>query len=408
MKWLSEKDITEFLQNKDFDVRKSNNARWIDQKCAADIITLVADCVIEYIEGDLKKTFWRGDIQLNKYTMENVKNIFKKPETDEPLAQSEYDKFFAQPLELLAYSGVLEKEKIKNKNYYKVKDLDILQFLALREKNALIFLNKYIEKVLKDSEIFDVFEDFFKLQNKNTYNDLKDAFKNFTIKNTPIKGAIECFRIFIKIINPLAYHRNIQGTEGGRLSRDKISYDMLMYNRVNFRDVYMNKPKGMTRIQYAEQMGISLNSTYTIYLSRKAKRILRLFNENYRNNRTEIYDERHINDLATNIHHIFPEADYPEICMYLENMIALTPTQHLNYAHPNGNTQIVDEAYQHICLIAKSGSIKENLENDDIETIYDFKNFVFVLYTGFEKDIFKKIDPMDFESLIREINLCYK
>jgi len=407
MKWLSEKDIAEFLQDKDYDVRKSNNARWIDQKCTADVITLVSDCVIEYTAGDLEKTFWRGDIQLNEYTMENVKNIFKKPGTDEPMAENEYDKFFSQPLELLAYAGVLEREKIKNKNFYKIKNIDILQFLALREKNSLLFLNKYIEKVMKDSDIFDVFEEFFKVQNDKTYNALKETFKNFTIKNTPIQGETECFRIFIKVINPLAYHRNIQGTERGKLSPDKISLDMLMYNRVNFRDLYMNKPKGVTRTQYAKQMGISLNSSYTTYLSTKAKKLLRLFNDNHRDSRPEVYDERHINDLATHMHHIFPEAEYPEICMYVENLIALTPTQHLNYAHQNGNTQIINETYQHICLIAKSGNIKENLENDTIETIYDFNNFIFVLYTGLEREIFKEIELMDFESVVREINLCY-
>ena len=39
---------------------------------------------------------------------------------------------------------------------------------------------------------------------------------------------------------------------------------------------------------------------------------------------------------AAHMHHIFPESIFPEICYYLENIIALTPTQHLNYAHPNG------------------------------------------------------------------------
>ena len=170
----------------------------------------------------------------------------------------------------------------------------------------------------------------------------------------------------------------------------------------------MNKPKDMTRTQYAEQMGISLDSSYTSYLSKKARKTLKVFNDSYRDSRTEVYDEKHISDLATHIHHIFPEAGYPEICMYLENLIALTPTQHLNYAHPNGNTQIINESYQHICLIAKSGNIKENLEDDNIETIYDFNNFIFVLYTGFEREVFKEIELMDFGSVVREINLCYK
>lgn len=408
MKWLSESDLIAFLHERDFDVRKSGNARWIDQKCAADVITIVSDCIMNYSENNKVDRFTSMDIWHDAYTIQNVESFFKKPNPDEKKARNEYDKFFQQPMEMLAYAGILVRQKVKGRNFYNVANTDVLSFLALREKNSLIFLQNYIEKVLKDSGIFTTFQAFFDNPNAGNYTALKTMFKDFTIANTPINGATECNRIFIKVLNPLAYKRNTQGTESGRLSKHKITYDMLMYNRDNFRDVYSNKPKDMTRNEFAAHVSTTVRASYSAYLSQKAKRLLRAFNDSHRSSRTEVYDERHMTDVATHMHHIFPEATYPEICMYLENIIALTPTQHINYAHQNGNTTVIDEGYQHICLLAKSGSIREDLESDRIDKIYDFSGFMFVLFIGLEREIFREIEPMDFDRAVREINLCYR
>ena len=96
------------------------------------------------------------------------------------------------------------------------------------------------------------------------------------------------------------------------------------------------------------------------------------------------------------MHHIFPEAVYPEICYYLENIIALTPTQHLNYAHPNGHTQEIDEQYQHLLLLSKADRICENLTDVAAEKIYEFSNLLFVLNVGFDNDNVLEIADMDF------------
>ena len=79
------------------------------------------------------------------------------------------------------------------------------------------------------------------------------------------------------------------------------------------------------------------------------------------------------------MHHIFPEAQYPEICYFLENLIALTPTQHLGYAHPDGKTQEINEQYQHLLLLSKASRIEENIKGHTGEKIYEFSNFLFVL-----------------------------
>jgi len=380
---------------------------WIDQKCTADVITMVADCIMQFAEHSESIEFSSVDVWHNTYTVENVESVFKKPNPDATRARNEYDKFFQQPMEMMAYAGILEKKKQKNRNFYTVSDMEMLEYLSIREKNSIEFLVAYITKVLSDSDFYCVVDEFFNRQTSNAYNDLKDSFSTFTINNTPINGTLECNRIFTKVINPLAYKLNRRGTEGGRFSKHNITYDMLMYNRDNFRDINANKPKEITRSEYAEQQGIKTDENYTRYLSQKAKRIVRLFNDEFRNGKTEVYDARHIKDAAVHIHHIFPEATYPEICAYYENLIALTPTQHLNYAHPLGNTQRVDSAYQHICLIAKTDNIRENLESVEQEHIYDFSNLQFVLCTGLERDVFWEIGDGDYDSVVREINLAY-
>jgi hypothetical protein len=406
MKWITESEIQEFFSGNNYDIRVSHNGRWIDQKCTADVTTIVSDCISHYVESNGNSPFSSMNIWHDKYTVANIESIFKKPNPDEVKARNEYDKFFQQPMEMLAYSKVLSKQKIGNRNFYQVANKDILDFIGMREKNCLVFLRHYIEKVLKDSGILVYFNNFFSQQTQDSYNSLRNAYLNFTIHNTPINGETESGRIFTKVINPLAYFYNSKGTERGRLSRHKITYDALMYNRDNFRDLYLDKPKGLTRKQFAEQQGITLESTYYIYLSQKAKRYLRMFNDTYRDGRTEAYQENHIKDYATHIHHIFSESSFPEICMYIENLIALTPTQHLNYAHPLGRSSEINKTYQYFLLTSKLGSISENLTKGK-EKIYDFGKFLYVLSIGFDDDNALEIEPGRYDHVATYLNTKY-
>lgn len=274
-------------------------------------------------------------------------------------------------MKLLANSKVLLERKESLKNIFKVNNLEILEYIAISEKNALKFLFRYIEKVLRDSDLYFDFEKFFQNQknasmNKDkmqvAYNQVKQKFYDFTHSYTAIKKDLECGRIFTKVINPLAYFYNSLGTEGGHVSSDVITFDVLMYNRNNFRDIYANKPKGMTRKVYVSEHHLEVNEKYYDYQSSKAKRFLRMFNDQYRNGLTEKLEEAHLKDAAIHIHHIFPKALYPEICAYLENLIALTPTQHFNYAHPNGRTQEINIEYQKLLLLSKTDRSKKILK----------------------------------------------
>lgn len=404
---LTQQAIIDFCNQYDYDIRKSKNGRWIDQKCAADVVTVVADCIYNYALQDEDGIFTTQEIWHYKYTVENVEAIFKKPGVESEAAKHEYDKFFQQPMEMLANAKVLKKMKKGARNFYQVSNMGILGYIALRERNALIFLKTYIEKVLKDSGIYSAFEDFFMEQTKDAYQHVKETFSRFIINNTKINGEVECNRIFIKVLNPLAYFNNSRGTERGRLSEQNITYDMLMYNRNNFRDVYADKPKGVTRKEYAATHPVQINEAYYHYQSAKAKRYLRMFNDQNRAGRTEHLEAAYMQDRAIHMHHIFPEALYPEICYYLENIIALTPTQHLNYAHPNGHTQEIDEQYQHLLLLSKADRIYENLTDTKVEKIYEFSNFLFVLHIGFDNDDVLEIADMDFCSVVNAINLYY-
>ena len=364
--------IQEFLDEHDYDIRKTHNGRWIDQKCTMDVVCLVSDCIVEYTSGRNRKSFTVNDIWYNDYTVDNVQQIFSKPNPTEK-ASNEYDKYFGQPIKLLDAAGIIHGEKSGHGYVYSIVNQDLLEYISFRERNCYNFLCLYIEKVLRDSGIYRMFEYFFRLQDKNSFKELKDSYTSFTIQNTPINGAKECGRIFTKVLNPLACKYKKCGTERGHISKDIITQDKIMYNQRNWRDILSEKPKDMTRVDYEVTLPKPDEDYMTTYRINRAKRNLRRFNDVYRNSKTEVYDERHIDDPATQMHHIFPANEYPQIADYLENLIALTPTQHFTYAHPNNNTQYIDRAYQYLCLIAKTGSIRDNLIGHKNEpVIYDF------------------------------------
>lgn len=195
--------IQEFLDEHDYDIRKTHNGRWIDQKCTMDVVCLVSDCIVEYTSGRNRKSFTVNDIWYNDYTVDNVQQIFSKPNPTEK-ASNEYDKYFGQPIKLLDAAGIIHGEKSGHGYVYSIVNQDLLEYISFRERNCYNFLCLYIEKVLRDSGIYRMFEYFFRLQDKNSFKELKDSYTSFTIQNTPINGATECGRIFTKVLNPLA------------------------------------------------------------------------------------------------------------------------------------------------------------------------------------------------------------
>ena len=62
--------IQKFLDEHDYDIRKTHNGRWIDQKCTMDVVCLVSDCIVEYTSNREDKRFTVNDIWYSDYTVE--------------------------------------------------------------------------------------------------------------------------------------------------------------------------------------------------------------------------------------------------------------------------------------------------------------------------------------------------
>ena len=395
----------EFLSQYDYDIRKSCDARWIDQKCTYDVVSIIADCINEYVENSNSEEFTVSDIWHSDYARENVVSIFSKPDP-ELKAGNEYDKYFGQPIKLLGYSHVLNVRKEKNRYYYSINNQEILDKIALRPMNSLNFLYEYISKVLSDSGLMQSFEDFFRIQTKDSYKEVRDNFISFTINNTKINGETECGRIFTKVINPLAFKLKKLGTEKGRISKFVITLNDLQYNRSNWRDELSGKDKSVTRSEYeptVAQLQARALATYTV---NKAKKAVRKFNDIFNNGQSEVCQSTEL-VKATQAHHIFAKSDYPSIADFIENLIMLTPNQHFSMAHPNNKTQYIDKDFQYVCLIAKSTRIHDNLTSDNADKFYDFDDYKYVLNTGLETDEFSSIEYLDFASILDKIDYFY-
>lgn len=97
---------------------------------------------------------------------------------------------------------------------------------------------------------------------------------------------------------------------------------------------------------------------------------------------SEVKDQYRVGE-ATQVHHIFPKSEFPQIAHYLENLIKLTATQHYTKAHPNNKTQIVNKDYQLVCLLAKSQTIEDSLKRVG-EKYYRKESFIVVINTGLD------------------------
>lgn len=374
-------EIISHLNQFDLDIRKSNDARFMDQKCTPDVVCFIADCVINTISG--QQSFTVNDIWKSQYFIKNTRAIFNKPWANNPKARNEYDKFIQQPLKMLAYAHILEIGKIGTTNHYSINQYNILDYIAQRERNTFVFLYCYFHKVLSDSNLWRYFEEYKRKADNGElsqvyFAELKIKYTKSIIGNTAINGDVEVHRIFPKIINVFAAEHHIQGSEKGRMSKYAFTFSDLMYNRKNWRD--LNKEKTITRQEAEqEQVDIEQQEAYNAYYVQKAIALIR-----------KIHPESEVKDAlgngdATQVHHIFPKAKYPQIAHYIENLIRLTPTQHYTKAHPNNKTQEINTDYQLTCLLSKADSIEQSLKRLG-EKYYRKESFIYVINTGLNSD----------------------
>lgn len=167
-----------------------------------------------------------------------------------------------------------------------------------------------------------------------------------------------------------------------------------MYNRENWRDV--GKAKGLTRTESTDGGVVTQRKIFHTYLINKAKERIR-----------RKYQESEVKDsfgkgTASHIHHIFPMSEYPQLAVYLENLIKITASQHLEKAHTKGKIQIVNKDYQCVCLLAKSQSVEDSLNKGEV--FYTKPNFVYVVNEGLKISLTTSID---FGKIRHEINKAY-
>ena len=386
-------EITTYLNQFDLDIRKTHDARFMDQKCTPDVVCFIADCIVNTIQPN--QSFVVNDIWNSQYFIKNTRVIFNKPWATDSKARSEYDKFIQQPLRMLGYAQVLEVTKQGNQNHYRIKNEDILDYIAQRERNTYNFLYCYFEKVLTDSGFWQYFLEYKNRPNKNTFNELKKRYTRFIIGNTAINGAVEVHRIFPKILNVFAVENQLYGSERGYISKYIFTFSDLMYNRKNWRD--LNKDKTITRQEVeVGTIDIVQQEAYNAYYVKKAINLIKKIQRE-----SEVRDQWS-NGEATQVHHIFPKALFPEIAHYVENLIKLTATQHYTKAHPNNKTQEINQDYQLTCLLAKADTIDRSLLHVG-EKYYRKESFIYVCNIGLSVNIEISLSFADLKNRLIQI-----
>jgi len=390
-----EKLLKQHFNKVNLDIRKktSGYSRFMDQKVTPDVLSFISDCVINFLGEKNKKTsFTVTDIWRFQYFVKNTIAVFGKPSPKNKTADSEYDKFIAQPLKTLAFSKIFEEKKDGRKNTYTVLRFDILEYIARNERNAWYFLVTYIQKLLSDSGFIEKFEAYRtramakKLSSKD-FEKIKIDFQFFIRGYTEINGNTEINRIFPKVLNPYATFYQIPGTEKGKMTLGRFIYPDLMYNRGNFRDI--GKDKTLSRKEAKTK--IKKSSEFIKYKVQKAKNIIKRHHSS-----SEVGDSLAIGE-ATQVHHIFPEYKFPEISDYLENLILLTPQQHNTRAHPKNKTREIDLEYQKECLLSKIDSMIKLIDSGI--DLYSKERLIHIINIGFNLNL---ATTLSFEE-IREI-----
>lgn len=367
---------TYFVQFHDFDIRQNHDARYVDQKCTPDIVCFIADCICN--TNCANKTFSINDLWDEPYFVKNCKVIFGKPSPSNPDARNEYNKVLSQPLKLLAYSHVLDCSIDGNMLLFKVSDEELLEYISIKERNAFNFMYAFFDAVINASglrRIFDEYMNSYEADAKLAKKTIYEKYHRFISANTPSQSKIDCDRMFHKVFNLFAYSNDVPGSHG------KVpEWFDLMYNKVNWRD--KDKKKNLTRNESKQAEIKECNELF--YINYQVDKAIRLIKKMH-GTESEIRDELSTGN-ATEVHHIFPKSQYPQLASYLENLILLTSSQHRQKAHKNSDFKIVDSDYQQVCLLAKSRTIEKYIEKYG-EIRYTKKAFAYVVNEGLETDV---------------------
>lgn len=356
------------------------DVRWLDQKVTFDNLYLIARTV-DISVPDTTTWFHWEDLARSGSLQQTVTREYGKPKLESLDAKNEYDKFIGQPLNMLAYAGVLETQK-KRRRLYRILDPELLRKISASENSARAFLIVYIQSVLKSFGWWHHMERY--LASEQSQQDMKDLKRSFLVLLQETMGIgtrgtktpeIEVNRIFPKMLNPICFDLGARGVEQGHVMKTIPSKFDLIYNRPNFRDKVSGKVKSETRKTHAVRIELEAKNlpapSRPSSVAAKVQKYQGYISEADPSNRTK----------AVHVHHIFPKAEYPELADQPENMIVLTPGQHYSEAHVDGNTREIDPVNQKVYLFSKLQSVKSSVEKED--GMYSYAGIARVLEIGY-------------------------
>ncbi len=368
-----------------------------EQKTTPDLIWCVALVISELVATDANRIFSDRDIRESDTFNSLMQDYFSKaPQTE---AENEYNKVSSYQLGVLAYAGVLTVIPGKPRKY-QVVNMDIINHISVNDLNAARFLGEYTDKFLADNGLLPIFEQYRNNQNQANHLLVKEAYWNWAVTNTAIKGTDRkhTYRVFNKIFNIYCYKHRIRGEDASNITAGPCPYSFLIYNRDNFRD--KDKPSGMTRQQYQDEVLSEIDSEGVVAtLLKKAKDAVRVRH----GNDSEIKDPAlgYEPNSGVHVHHILPQHSYSQYSLSRENLIALTPGQHFSRAHIEANTRTINPEFQVICLRQKFVHIKESVEAAD--GFYSLQEFIKILNTCFNVNLDENLSASEVEHFLATI-----
>ncbi|WP_167849450.1 restriction endonuclease [Weissella confusa] len=356
-----------YLQTLNLDIRVSGNGRWMDQKVTPDVLSLVAQTILDYSTTN-KKSFSNRDLFQSTEFLDTVAQFFGKPRRASDEMENEYNKFTGQSLKTLSYAGLLHEDTKKRPYLYTILREDLLEIIAQSDIKSLSFLQSYIRKCLSDSDFKNI-DEFLTLssQTEADFMHTRDAFVTFEKTYTSINKDLEPRRILAKVINPLAFDLKKHGAKSGHISKSIIRKNDLTYDADNRQD--SKKSKDQSRKEYSQEHG----NKYTIaYRVEKAIRAVKEYNIRFNSGLSELGT----GEVASQGHHMLPKSLYPEFADYPENIIQLSPNEHYLGAHTGNNTQQIDSVMQSKLLLTKIKNIVNAQKKHPDESPYDLGNLV--------------------------------
>lgn len=369
-------DFKEYFRTKSL-LKTPNTGVHYEQKITPDLIWCVSHVVLNLIGNDQSRVFTDKDIREPLVFNSLMRDYFSKAPQES--AENEYNKVSSYQLGVLAFAGILDQVAERPKKY-QVNNMEALKFIAVNDFNASSFLCEYTEKFITDNGLSEVFENYRQNSNQDNYLKAKEAYWNWAKTHTAVKGddRRHTYRVFNKLFNVFCYKNRLPGEDASNITSGPCPYSFLIYNRTNFRDKDM--PSGMTRQQYQEEVLSEIEQGGVVEtLLQKVKDLVKTKH----GNDSEIKDLEfnYVTNSGVHVHHILPRHSYPQYSLSKENLISLTPGQHLSLAHVEANTRTINPEFQRICLKKKFKHIKNSIEAND--GFYDLKEFIKILNTCF-------------------------